>query len=111
MCASCRSRPRTGELFSIHDFSSPPFRSVDVPESSSGTSNSTVQRRGVKVSGPIHFASVTQSEGAQTTYQFPAFLPGRGDRMQLACIPDRSISSLVHDDTNDEADSARYETV
>ena len=84
---------------------------MDVPESSSGTSNSPMQRRGVKVSGPIHFASVAQSEGLQTTFQSPAFLPGRGDHIRLACIPDRSISSLVHDDTNDEADSARYETV
>jgi len=64
-----------------------------------------------EVSGPIHFAPVTQSEGARTTYDTPVSLPA--DHIQVTIIPGGSTSNLVHENTKDKADSdsTGYESV
>jgi len=71
----------------------------------------TGQQREVNVSGPIRFASVTQSEVARTTYESPVFLPA--DHIQVTFVSSGSITSAGHENLNtkDDADSTGYESV
>lgn len=53
----------------------PPFRSPDLPQLPLGAPNLSVQCTRGNVHSSIYFASVTQSEGTQTTYEAPEPLP------------------------------------
>jgi len=82
-------------------------RSLDPPQFSSKVPIPAGLRREVNVSAPIHFASLTQSEGGRTSYGPTVFEPA--DAIQVACVPDGSASSLVQEkleNTKGQADLA-----
>lgn len=62
------------------------FRSPDLPQFQSGTSNLTAQRSGPDVLGPMQFASVTPSEGTWSMCEAPVFIPA--DQTQVEFIPE-----------------------
>jgi hypothetical protein len=87
-------------------------RSSDLPQISSKVPIPAGLRREVNVSAPIHFASLTQSEGCRTSYGPTVFKPA--DAIQVACVPDGSASSLVQEkleNTKGKADLAENELV
>ena len=53
--------------------------------------------------------SVTQSEGTQTTFEAPVFLPA--DQIVVEFVPDGSVSSLANENIQDKANSIGCETV
>ena len=85
------------------------FRSLDPPKFSPNPPIPAGQYREINVSSPIHFASVTQSEGARTMYDPPVILPA--DHIQVTCVPGGSTSSLTYENSKDMADSVEYESV
>src|SRR6266853_3048976 len=67
------------------------LRSSDPPQFSSKAPNPTVQRRGTNIYGLMPLASARQSEGTQTTYGAPVFLPA--DQTHVEFVPGGSIPS------------------
>jgi hypothetical protein len=84
-------------------------RSLDPPQFLSKVPIPAGLCRGVNVSGPIHFASVTQLEGTQKTYESPGFLSA--DPIHVEFVPGMSIPDLAHVNTKEKVNAAGYNSV
>jgi hypothetical protein len=92
----------------------PPFSSTDPPPLPLAAFNPTGLRVGNVHDDAMRFASFAQSEGTpspRATSRYEAVVSLPTDEIRVEFVPGGSVSSLGHENTNDKANSARYETV